>query len=573
VGWAQSELVEASLEQLINVKVTSVSKKEEKLFRAAAAVYVITQDDIRRSGATNIPDLLRMAPGVHVAQIDANIWAISIRGFSARYSNKVLVLIDGRTVYAPSFSGVFWDHQGLPLEDIDRIEVIRGPGATVWGANAVNGVINIMTKSARATQGGLVTAGTGSEQKALGVLRYGGQIGSQGSYRVFGRYFKVDDMVLPDGRQGVDGWRRLQGGFRSDWRLSPRDSLTVEGDLFSNRGAQTRWSAFIVVSPLVRAFNEELTVRGGNLLGRWNRTLSGGSELSLQVYYDSYRRVDLGVPETLNTLDLDFQHHLAFGSRHDIVWGLAYRVATSGVTPGYTISFSPPERTDNLYSTFVQDEIRMTDSLWFTLGSKFEHNAYTGFEFEPSLRLAWTPSRRHTIWAAASKAIRQPSRVETALSTPLAEFPGYDGSLQVINFQGNPNLKTEQLRDYEIGYRAQASRGLSFDVATFISSYRRLQNIEQGRPYFVSSPPPPRLVLPWTYGNQGRARNYGAELSASWNVTSSWRISPGYAFIHMNVSMPLNGSTTGEPASRWNSALWGRISCARGAWSSATPLP
>ncbi|HYL73626.1 MAG TPA: TonB-dependent receptor plug domain-containing protein, partial [Bryobacteraceae bacterium] len=240
LAWSQPDLTEASLEQLMNVQVTSVSKKEQKLARTAAAVFVISQEDIRRSGAINIPDLLRMVPGVQVARIDANAWAISIRGFNTRYSNKVLVLIDGRSVYSPSFSGVFWEQQGLPLEDIERIEVIRGPGATVWGANAVNGVINIISKSAKTTHGGLLTAGTGNKDNANGTLRYGGAAGGTGSFRVFGQYSRIADSPLPGGANATDGWRRLNGGFRSDWDLTPQDSLTVEGSAFSNSEGQSR---------------------------------------------------------------------------------------------------------------------------------------------------------------------------------------------------------------------------------------------------------------------------------------------------------------------------------------------
>jgi iron complex outermembrane receptor protein len=547
-GWAQSDLSEASLEQLINIKVTSVSKKEQKLFRAAAAIYVITQEDIRRSGAMDVPTLLRMAPGVYVARIDANAWAISIRGFSARYSNKVLVLIDGRTVYTPSFSGVFWDHQDLPLEDIDRIEVIRGPGATVWGANAVDGVISIITKSAQATQGGLVTAAGGSELNALGMVRYGGKIGGHGWYRAFGKAFQFGNQELQAAGQAKDGWNRMQGGFRTDWELSERDSLTVEGDLFSNHESQTRRNSFVDVLPFDTPFTEKFTAHGGHLLGRWDRTFSGGSDVKVQAYFDTYRRTDLGVPEAMDSMDVDFQHHFAFGSRHDIVWGLGYRVTSSGLSPGHMIAFTPPQRTDSLFSTFIQDEIRITDSLWFTVGSKFEHNAYTGFEYEPSVRLAWTPSPRHTVWAAAARAIRQPSRVDTALIADLVAFPLGDGSLQVIRLQGNPEFQAEQVRDYEIGYRTQLSRGLSLDLATFFSSFRRLESVDPGLPYLVVSPPPPQRVLPWIYGNRGRVRNHGAELSANWNATSRWRISPGYSFIHMNNIQAANSRPDTPPS-------------------------
>src|SRR5450432_462927 len=406
----QTDLSRLDVEDLMNIKVTSVSKREQSLSRTAAAVFVINQEDIRRSGATNIPDLLRMAPGVDVEQIDANAWAISVRGFNSRYSNKVLVLIDGRTVYTPSFSGVFWEHLDIPLDNIERIEVIRGPGATVWGANAVNGVISIFTKSSKDTKGGLVTAGGGSQTHALGLVQYGGTAGEDGAYRAFGKYFDVGNSVMPDGSPAADHWMRAHAGFRADWDLSSRDSLMVEGDLFANQGSQTRRSS-LIATPFDRIFNERTDATGGNVLARWNHTLAGGSQTSFQTYYDTYRRDDMGVPEMLKTVDLDFQHHVAAGNRHDIVWGLSYRASNTALSPGYAIAFSPPSQTDSFYSGFVQDEIRVSDSLWFTIGAKLEHNPYGGLELEPSARLAWSPSGgRHTIWAAASKAIRQPAR-------------------------------------------------------------------------------------------------------------------------------------------------------------------
>jgi iron complex outermembrane receptor protein len=439
----QLDLSRMDVEDLMNIKVTSVSKRAQSLARTAAAVFVINQEEIRRSGATNIPDLLRMAPGVDVEQIDANSWAISVRGFNSRYSNKVLVLIDGRTVYTPSFSGVFWEHLDMPLENIERIEVIRGPGATVWGANAVNGVISIFTKSAKDTKGGLVTAGGGSQVHALGVVQHGGAVEKDGSYRAYGKSFDVGNSAMPDGTPANDHWMGVHGGFRTDWDLSEHDSLMVQGDLFASEASQTRRSGFMP-TPFDLIFNQRRDATGGDVMARWNHTLADGSQTSFQTYFDTYRRDDMGVPEVLRTFDLDFQHHIAAGDRHDIVWGMGYRVSTSGLSPGYAVSFSPPSRTDNLYSGFIQDEIRVSDSLWFTAGCKLEHNAYTGLETEPSVRLAWSPSGgRYTIWAAASKALRQPSRADTSVQTDLTTTPIAPGLIQVLRFFGNPLIKDE----------------------------------------------------------------------------------------------------------------------------------
>ena len=528
------DLSKLDMEDLMNVKVTSVSKREQSLARTAAAVFVINREDIRRSGASNIPDMLRMAPGVDVEQIDNNAWAISVRGFNSRYSNKVLVLIDGRTVYTPSFSGVFWEHLDMPLENIERIEVIRGPGATVWGANAVNGVISIFTRSSKDTKGGLITAGAGSQVHALGLVQYGGGAGKDGAYRAFAKYFDIGNSAMADGSRAADHWRRLHGGFRADWDLSSRDSLMVQGDLFANQASQTRRSSF-VPTPFDRIFNETMDATGGNLSARWNHTLAGGSQTSFQSYFDTYRRTDLGQPEMLKTFDLDFQHHLAAGDRHDIVWGLGYRVSTSAVSPGYPVAFSPPSQTASLFSGFLQDEIRVSDSLWFTIGCKLVHNAYTGLETEPSARLAWSPpGSRYTIWAAASKADRQPARADTSIQTDMARTPINSDLVYVVRFSGNPRIKDEQLRDYELGYRTELTKTLSFDGVTFLSFYHHLETIEPQPTLFIPGSPSV-LLLPEMYDNKAHAVTYGGELSLRWNVNSRWRISPGYSYLHATI--------------------------------------
>ena len=540
---AQIDLSKMDMEDLMNITVTSVSKKEQSLARTAAAVFVINREDIRRSGATNIPDLLRMAPGVDVEQIDANAWAISVRGFNSRYSNKVLVLIDGRAVYTPSFSGVFWEHLDMPLEDIDRIEVIRGPGSTVWGANAVNGVISIFTKSAKDTKGGLVTAGAGTQVHALGLAQYGGAAGKDGAYRAYGKAFDIGNSATPAGSSAADHWMRVHGGFRSDWDLSSHDSLMVQGDLFANEASQTRRTSF-VATPLDLIFNQSLDAAGGDVLARWDHSLAGGSRTSFQTYFDTYRRTDMGVPEVVRTFDLDFQHHVEVGARQDIVWGLGYRVSTSGLSPGYAIALSPPSRTDGLYSGFVQDEIRVSDSLWFTVGGKLEHNAYTGIEVEPSLRLAWSPpGGRHTVWAAASKAIRQPARVDAAIRTDLETIPLSPYLVQVLRFSGNPLIKDEELRDYELGYRAEIAKTVSLDATTFLSFYRHLQTTEPQAPVLISGSPA-LLIVPLEYDNKARAVTYGGELSLRWSVTSRWRISPGYSYLHATIRQDPSSQAT-----------------------------
>jgi iron complex outermembrane receptor protein len=529
------DLTQASLEDLLNTPVTSVSKKDQALFKAGAAVFVITQEDIRRSGAVNIPDLLRMVPGVNVARVDANTWAISIRGFNTRYSDKVLVLIDGRSVYTPSFSGVYWDQQDVPLEDIERIEVIRGPGGTVWGANAMNGVINIITKSSTSTKGGLLTAGTGTEENAQGLIQYGGRLGHAGTYRVFSKYSNTGTSTLANGDQGADSWHRFHGGFRSDWDLTQRDSVTVQGDLFQAREGQTLTTVLANQLPTIATFDDRISVDSGNLMGRWNHTLKNGSDFSLQIYHDRFNRLDQAINETLSTEDVDFQHHLTIGSRHDIVWGLGFRRYNDALTPGYDVVFNPPEKTDNLYSTFIQDEIKLAKSLSFTIGSKVEHNPYSGLDWEPSAQVVWTPTDHQAIWLSASQAVRQPSRMDSTIQYDITTIPLDNNSFGVLTLMGNPKTGAEQLRDYEIGYRAQAAKRLSIDVAAFRSYYQNLETSEPGAPFAGDTPGPPHYVFPLYVNNMACARSYGGEIFANWDVTGHWRVSPGMSFLHMNV--------------------------------------
>jgi iron complex outermembrane receptor protein len=537
-GWGQNsidDLINASLEELANIQVTSVSKKEQTLSKAGAAVFVITQEDIRRSGMMNIPDLLRMVPGVNVARLDSNTWAISIRGFNDRYSNKVLVLIDGRSVYSENFSGVFWDQLNVPLEDIERIEVIRGPGGTVWGANAMNGVIDIITKSSKDTQGGLMTAQTGSAENLGGLLQYAGEIGDKGTYRVFGNYFNVASSDLSAGVQGADGWHGSSGGFRSDWNLSASDTLTVQGDLSQTAEGQTLTSVIVSQLPLTRTFNELMTVGAGDLQAQYEHTFSNGSELTWRTYFDRVRRLD-EAEETEADADTGLQYHFRIGTRNDLMAGAGYRLTNSSYVGLYDTFFVPDRSRDSLFSVFLQDEIELTHNLALTFGSKLEHNAFTGFEYEPSLQLVWTPRDRQSVWFSAARAIRQPALLDENVNIAAAVVPFPNSAFGVAEISGNPGLKAETMLDYELGYRNQVNRRMSFDVTTFLSDYSDLRTEDPGAPFFTLDPGPPHLVLPSTWGNLARARDYGGELSASWDVTGWWRLSSGFSLLHMNIT-------------------------------------
>jgi iron complex outermembrane recepter protein len=540
-------LADASLEDLMNVEVTSVSRKEQKLSQTAAAVYVINQDDIRRSGARNIPDLLRMAPGVDVAQIDANTWAISIRGFNDRLASGVLVLIDGRSVYTPTTSGVFWDELDVLLPDIERIEITRGPGGTVWGANAVNGVINIITKNTRDTQGTVVSGGGGSQGTAQGLVQYGGKTGEVGTWRVFSDYSNQGNLTASDGvSAAADGWHMWHGGFRSDWKLSPDDSLTVQGDFLQTSEGQTISVVFADQLPLQRTFNDAVEFDSGDLLARWSHKLANGSDTALQVYFDRYNRDDLGVHEALNTLDLDFQHHLVSGKRHDIVWGAGYRLMSDDHTDGYGKAYIPLALTNSLISTFIQDEIALSHSLWLTLGSKFEHVPYSGFEYEPSAKLLWQPTLRQAIWVSASRAIVQPDRENVGLQVDQYTFPTPGGGFGVAEIIANPNIKAEQLYDFEAGYRIQMNRQFSLDLDTFSSYYRNLITAAPGEPFLNPGPGTSYLILPYVFENIARAHTYGAEASGTWTATRRWRITSSLSAIHLTTSNNDGGTNVAE---------------------------
>ena len=527
-GWCQRDLGEASLEELLNTKITSVSKKEQKLSQAAAAIFVINQDDIRRSGATSIPDLLRMAPGVEVAQINANRWAVSIRGFNNAYSNKVLVLIDGRSVYSGTFSGVLWDQVGMPVEEIERIEVIRGPGGSVWGANAVSGVINIITKPSQDTKGGMVALGVGSSVSTDDTVRYGGPLSRSGTYRVFGRYSRAADFYAPGGLDAADGWDRKQGGFRTDWTISPRTSLAVEGNFYHNHGSQALSGSLFPTQP-GQLFESGFFAQGGDAAAQWKHVSSGGAEESLQFNYTAWDRIEQSTPVSNRSLEIEYQNHFHLGGRHDLVAGLGYRRDTGTLTGTGWISFSPTSKTDNLASGFFQDEIALSSALRLTIGSKFEHNSYTGFEFEPTVRLAWAPTARSTVWASANRAIAQPAQYETSIAAVVGSFPVDSNTTAVIWLYGNPRLQAEQFRDVELGYRNQLARNVSLDLAGFVGSYSSLVALQALPKKVFAGPEGVQVQLPTIVTNANKLFTYGGELFLNWDVNERWRLSTSYA--------------------------------------------
>jgi len=533
---ALPDLTALKIEDLMNVDVTSAGKKEQKLSQVPGALFVITTEDIRRSGTTNIPDLLRMVPGLEVAQINPSTWAISARGFNGEYSNKLLVLIDGRTVYTPTYSGVYWDTQDVPLDSIERIEVIRGPGATVWGTNAVNGVISIITKSARDTQKGMVTANGGTLEHIGGMIRYGGRLGNRGAYRVFTDGFEMGDFLTPEHQNGEDDWYIFHAGFRADAQVSAKDSLTLEGEGIRGNAGEMSNSIVSLQPPLNATLDLRDRFAGWSVLGRWKRAFSGGSETELQIYFDRSNRSDSTYGLGLNTFDLDFQHHVHWGRRQDFVWGLGYRLSSDQTGDDLRVSFQPQDLATQIFSSFVQDEIAIRPHrLYVSLGTKLEHEFYNGFNLQPSARLTWTPDDRDTFWAAFSGAQRTPSRVETSIRYNVAALPGPDNLPILISVFGNFSQLNERLIATEAGFRKQLSDRLSFDSAAFFNQYHDLASDEPGAPRVEAVPPPVHLLVPTYFANLVHGETHGIEIFANMKLASRWTLSPGYTFLTMHL--------------------------------------
>ncbi|MGC1290843.1 MAG: TonB-dependent receptor, partial [Candidatus Acidiferrales bacterium] len=379
-----------------------------------------------------------MLPGLDVGQIDGSTWAISARGFNSQFSNKLLVMIDRRIVYTATFAGVFWDTLDLPLEDIDRIEVIRGPGGAVWGANAVNGVISIFTKNASETRGGLIDGGTGNLEQGFGFAQYGGEVGKETDYRTYIKAFDQGHMLDPNGQNGEDGWHAVRGGFRADTTLSPKDSFMFEGDFSAGREGEYGFVLPSITSPGFVPVAEQIPISDGSFVSVWNHSVSPRSDTSLQLSFNRHWRNDPQNPETRDTWDLDFQHHVAWGDREDIVWGLGYRNTADNIGGSLTVAMNPASRDLQVFNAFLQDEFALIpDELYLTLGSKFEHNDYTGFEYMPDVRVAWDASKRNMLWAAVSRDLRAPSRNDTNLVLNIGTGPA--GPPNLLRLLVNPN--------------------------------------------------------------------------------------------------------------------------------------
>ncbi|MFZ1206483.1 MAG: TonB-dependent receptor [Candidatus Acidiferrales bacterium] len=546
---ASVDLTNQSLEDLMNIKVVSVSKTEQSVARTAAAIFVITQEDIRRSGATNIPDLLRMVPGMDVAQIDQNTWAIATRGFNARFGNELFVMVDGRSVYTPSFGGVYWDTLDVPLDDIERIEVIRGPGGSIWGTNAVNGVINIITKKASDTKGVLVSAGGGNVDQGFATVQYGGALGKHTDFRVFAKYFDEDHLPAITGGDGGDGWHSLRGGFRADTTISSKDSLSFEGDLYSTREGDPTVAFPTVTTPAAFPTERLDDLSGGFIQGRWTHTFSPQSGTDLQISYDRYSRDDT-VGDHSGLASVDFSDHLSAGERNNIVWGFSFFDSDANSHGTLFTSFVPSQINLPVYGTFIQDEIAIRpDRIYLTVGAKLEHNHFTDFNFMPSARVAWTPTSDQTLWAAVSDAVRSPSSLDAQFR---ANFASIDVPSQLpieIAFIGNPHVDDESLIAYELGYRRTLDKRFSIDFASYFNDYNHQETDEPVPTFFEATPAPPHLVLATTYGNLMYGYTHGIEAFGAWKVTNRWTLNPGYAFEEIHMHLRPTSQDTGSVAS------------------------
>lgn len=534
-----SSLKGLTLAQLGDVVVTTPTKEPEEVWNTAAAIFVLTGEEIRHSGATSIPEALRLVPGVEVARIDASQWAIGIRGFNGQFSQDVLVLIDGRSVYDPLFNGVFWDVQNVPLEDIDRIEVIRGPGGTIWGSNAVDGVINIITKNANQTKGTYASLGGGSQDLGSLSVQYGGGNGKGFAYRGYALTFAQGPEFHSD-NNNFDRWHMAQAGFRMDWGASGphggqgSDTYSLQGDIYQGRVGELK--AIGVTSPPNSLFlRGDWRVSGGMLLASAHHFFADGSDLQVHADYDRTSRVGLPIGLDRNTFSLDAVYHRSLGARNQITAGADIRLSPTSVLQVFPTAYlAPHHESDNLYGTFVQDQIALVpDKLQLTLGSKFEHNIYTGWETEPTARLLWRLTPTRSLWGAITRAVATPSQLyEEFHYTVGAPTPPV-----LLTVLGNPNFVSQTLLGYELGYRTLLAQNLYLDVATFYNRYNYVASLDDLTITPGATPPPPYAQITETYENGLAGSSKGGEIAPDWQPATWLRLRASYSYAIMDLHL------------------------------------
>ena len=524
------DLVHTSIEDLMNIEITSASRKEQRASDVPGAIFVITQDDIHRSGMTTVPDVLRLAPGIEVAQINSNKWAVSVRGFNSLRSNKLLILIDGRSVYNRIFSGVLWDSEDVVLDDVERIEVIRGPGAALWGANAVNGVINIITKTAAGTQGALVR-GEGGRADEQGLARYGGTLGAA-QYRIYSQWTHREESLIAPGTRANDASHSTTSGFRVDWATSP-DAFMLEGNLTAGQ-ARALWPNLdpqtAARNPIADAPSDNI---GGYVAGRWTHTRPNGATLQLQSSIDVASRDEPVGNYDRREFDVDASYHATFGTRHDVVAGAGYRFIDEALFGKTGFSLTPPENTASLATAFLQDEIDLFGRrLALTLGSQAQYDSVSGGGLQPNARIMWKALPRQRLWAATSRALRTPSLQDRGIQVILPPAPSAAGLPVVVVASGNPASETETLNEVEAGYRIEIGTTASIDVTTFMGRYAHLHTNEQAAP-IVQLSPAPQIVVNTQFGNLLAASTRGVEMSGHWAPVPMWHLDGSYTSFHI----------------------------------------
>jgi iron complex outermembrane receptor protein len=545
-GWSQdhatssdaatTDLSQLTLEDLTKVQVSSVERKEQDLMSVPAAVFVITQQDIRRAGVTSLPELFRMVPGMQVAQVYANEWAVSARGFNSRFADKMLVLIDGRSIYSEIYSGVFWDQNDLLLEDIDHIEVIRGPGGTLWGANAVNGIINIITLKAKRTQG-VTVEGEDGRIAETATLRYGGEAGTKVQYRGFVKYLRRNDLLAEDGSAAQDSGNAVRGGGRLDWQARQHDWLTFHGNLYTGKENQR----VFVTAPdgTLTTGPDTVDIDGGFALARWEHQLRA-SQFALQAYFNHDKHAEHAGSGVEKVMDIEFQDRLPSLARNDLNWGVGYRLTIDHVA-GNPNPFLHSSHRDALYNIFAEDDLTLIPGrLKLTLGMKLLHNTYTGWELQPGGRMIWTPNDRHSLWGAVSRAVRTPSVQDRDLNfyEPTSPIEGLPAEVLAM---GNPAFASEQLLSFEVGYRQRLGRTLSLDLATFYNRYTDLRSQTVQTPGLAFLPGP-TLVIPILYTNQLKASANGVEAAVSWNPRKALQVQTSYSWSNGRLRLPGNAA-------------------------------
>jgi iron complex outermembrane recepter protein len=528
----------------LSAEVTSVSGRPQRLIEAPAAIAVIDAEDIRRSGHTSVPELLRMVPGIHVARVNTNVWAISARGFTNEFANKLLVMIDGRVIYTPAFSGVYWNMHDVAPEDIERIEVIRGPGATIWGTNAVNGVINIITKSANDTRGDFVRVLAGSEDRGLASFRFGREVSPTFRYRVSGRAFARDPSVNADGHKMPDEWTAQRTAFRADWQ-SGRHGFTFDTSGFSSHAGRTVTNFPPDVFVLGNDFSSEETdlARGGHGLFRWREDQSDGGVRQFQAYYDLQHMRGKQFDEIRHSVHGNYQQELAAQGAHSLIWGAGYRFTTNRISRSLVVEPSNDDRADAFWSAFLQDEIELAERVHLALGSKVEWNDLAGWEFQPSARLLFTPRDNHQLWLSLSRATRSPSNVErdVALRISVVGPNALTGPTPVtVGTLQDEHFRSEVLLATEAGYRFQPRPNMALDFAVFFNDYENLRRVTE-RPF-------PFLLVP--IDNRANGRTFGGELALDWRATGWLSLTASYAQLRADFT---NGLLDEEnaPEDRW----------------------